>query len=295
MAKTKIEWATDSWNPIVGCTKCSPGCQNCYAEKMAVRLVAMGLEKYKAVITNGKWNGNLFFDEKALSDPLKWKKPRRIFVNSMGDTFHKHVKVGWYKAIYDTINACPQHTFIILTKRADRLPLACELFQKFWIGDLPNVWLGVTVCNQEEANEKIPLLIQIPATVRFVSVEPMLGPVDLRYQLHLYGHVGPPCHIKREGFHRLGDFKKELDWVICGGESGSKARPMHPDWVRSLRDQCKAAGVPFLFKQWGTYGPVNGDNMVRMGKHNAGRILDGVLHDEYPKQLIEENDNARTN
>ena len=290
MAKSKIIWTDYTWNPIVGCSKCSPGCEHCYAERMAVRLAAMGVDKYRVVITDKKWNGKLFFDEKAMSEPLKWKKPRRIFVNSMGDTFHGKVKAGWYKDIYDTIKACPQHTFIILTKRADQLSESYELFQKFWIGDLPNVWLGVTVCNQDE-DKNIRLLLQVPAAVRFVSIEPMLGEINLDdiidektefYEDHinaLYCDVSPEDDLKYHG--------QTINWVICGGESGPKARPMNPDWVRNLRDQCKADGVPFMLKQWGEYGPVNGDNMVRMGKKAAGRLPDGEIWDQYPTQKIE--------
>lgn len=292
MAKTKIEWATDSINIIVGCEKCSDGCKHCYAERMALRLAAMGQEKYKAV-TNGKgWNGKLFFDEAALDKLISLKKPRMIFVNSMGDTFHKDASFHWIDQIMDAACFCTQHTFILLTKRADRL---LEYYKNLELSEdefkmlYPNVWAGVTICNQPEADKNIPLLLMTGFAVRFVSIEPMLGKIDLStikwVDTTYQGRGQCILHFDaRHGNHADSPFNgQKIDWVICGGESGPGARPMHPDWVRSLRDQCKAANVPFLFKQWGEYGPVNGDNMVRMGKKHAGRTLDGVIHDEYPE------------
>ncbi len=319
MAKTKIEWATDSWNPIVGCSKVSPGCVNCYAERMAVRLAAMGQEKYKAVTDGKGWNGNLFFGPNSIFVPMHWKKPRRVFVNSMGDTFHKATDIEFLDSIFTVVDQCPQHQFLFLTKRPENMKAYFDSRQSFLF---PNVWLGVTICNQAEANEKIPLLLKVPAAVRFVSIEPMLGPVDLtdiideeteNYEDYINAldcDVSAKDDLKYNG--------NTLDWVICGGESGPGARPMYPDWVRSLRDQCKAADVPFLFKQWGEYTPdtawvrpkkiephqvryVYSDGQFReigkcqliegrydfvlmhkAGKHRAGRTLDGVIHDEYP-------------
>jgi protein gp37 len=265
---TRIEWAEETWNPIVGCSKCSPGCDHCYAERMANRLAHIALKKrpgltmgnarnrlegyVKVVDRMGCWNGEVFFNPED-DKPLHIKKPSRIFVCSMGDLFHEKIHESWIMSVLAIQEDAPQHTYIWLTKRPERMR---EVILKLDLPVLENIWLGVTVCNQKEAEEKIPILFQTPAAVRFVSIEPMLGPVDFGSD-QLTKHWGPG-----------------LDWVIVGGESGPGARPMHPDWVRSARDQCAAAGVPFLFKQWG------GCN-----KKKAGRMLDGKVHDEYPRVL----------
>jgi len=268
-----------------------------------------------------------------LDEPLKWKKPRRVFVCSMGDLFHEDVPFGFVDRVFAIMALTKQHTFLVLTKRPIRMrqyidgltlqriceaaPLGLTDIQvadlRAYVRDnfpLPNVWLGVTAENQQRADERIPILLQIPAAVRFVSVEPMLGPINLTRIVYdrqtiidsLNGLHGWPLP------HTDGP---KLDWVICGGETGPGARPMHPDWVRSLRDQCQAAGVPFFFKQWGEFAPsydaelyseywvtYDGDFgefekcdptasiaacMDKVGKKQAGRILDGRTWDEMPE------------
>jgi protein gp37 len=270
MGKTSIEWTDASWNPIVGCTEVSPGCANCYAARLAATRLS-GVPAYKdlAILNNGKprWLGNVAFLAERLEEPLHWRKPRRIFVCDMGDLFHESVQMEWLWQIWSVIAACPRHTFQILTKRADRMHFYVKYFAneltKHCIGELntplPNVWLGVSVENQRFADERIPLLLQTPAAVRFLSCEPLLGKVDL-YKLR---------HATRKNIL--------VDWVIAGGESGPHARPMHPDWARSLRDQCQAAGVPFFFKQWGEWW-----SGMRLGKKKAGRLLDGREWNEFP-------------
>ena len=271
MAKTKIEWATDSSNIIVGCEKCSDGCKHCYAERMALRLAAMGQVKYKAV-TNGKgWNGKLFFDKDTLDSIEKHKKPRRFFVNSMGDTFHDNADLQWIAQILSVAAQNPQHVFIILTKRAKRM------HEYFKLAARPprNVWCGVTVVNQDEANEKIPLLMQVPAAVRFISVEPMLGEIDLTdiidEETEQYeDHINAPV-LRRVPEDDLKYHGKTINWVICGSESGPNRRPAEIEWIRSLRDQCKVYDVPFMLKQMEVDG-----KLVKMP------TLDGVIHDEHP-------------
>ena len=261
---SKIEWCDITINPIVGCSKCSPGCDHCYAERFAARMAKHPKptirDKYAGVVDErGKWTARLGGFHADVFDRLQTiKKPSRVFVCSMGDVFHTNVYSGWLAALFDQFRKYPQHTFILLTKR--------PYHAKWWFNDylspekFPNVWLGVTVCNQQEADEKIPLLLQTLVAKRFVSVEPMLGPVDftdldlsrwlnstaqknaLTGEAYFPGHCGESSRTIRGS---------KLDWVICGGETGSGARPVHPDWVRSLRDQCQGAGVPFFFKGWG--------------------------------------------
>lgn len=217
MNSTKIEWAQATWNPITGCTPVSEGCANCYARRMATRL--RGRYGYPADDPF-----RIVYHHKKYGEPLRWKKPRLIFVCSMGDLFHKDVDAGYLSGIFWVMKKAKQHTFLLLTKRPENVPRHKSWWDK-------NIWLGVSAENQQRADERIPILLQIPAAVRFVSVEPMLGPVVLpsRYAV--------------------------LDWVICGGETGPGARPMRSDWARSLRDQCQETGVPFFFKRWGKYGP----------------------------------------
>ncbi len=266
--KTKIEWTQETWNPIAGCSIKSAGCTNCYAMTMAYRLEAMGLDKYQGTTrksASGRtlWTGKINFDEKALMKPLSWKKPRRIFVNSMSDLFHENVPDKWIDIIFAIMARCPQHTFQILTKRPERMQryinttnfdtlLKTSRLHKGQVGSWPlkNVWLLVSVEDQETANERISLLFDTPAAVRGISAEPLLGEIDL---FHVKNGVFTFNALsKKEGISYRG---KGLDWVIAGGESGPNARPMHPEWVRSLRDQCAAAVVPFFFKQWGEWLP----------------------------------------
>lgn len=285
---SKIEWCDSTWNIVTGCTKVSEGCRNCYAEGIAHRF--WGERKFTDVQTHPD----------RLDAPLHWKKPRRVFVNSMSDLFHKDVPFEFVDQVFATMAWMQEHTFMVLTKRADRME---EFFNEAGNPSrrhiLPNVWLGVSVENQQAADERIPLLLKTPAAVRFVSVEPMLRPVDITSylnSLYIIGNV-PENTI----------YEPPLDWVICGGETGPNARPMHPDWARSLRDQCQAAGVPFFFKHWGEFisrdqwissgrglscipekvyfndKPMGEQHIYRVGKKLAGRLLDGREWNEYPE------------
>ncbi len=251
MARTKIEWAERVWNPVTGCTPVSEGCKNCYAKRMALRLQKMPKTKLK--YRNGF---KPTFHSHCLVDISPREKPALIFVGSMSDIFHADIVPFDIDLIFARMNTCAQHRFMVLTKRSRRM---LEWLPKH-LPPLPNVALGVSVENQERAEERMPLLFQCPAKYRFISVEPMLGPVDITY-------LGRP------------------DLVICGGESGPGARMMHPDWVRSLRDQCATFEIPFCFKQWGKYGllkwklPNGEDLMQKLGKKKAGRLLDGKLYD----------------
>lgn len=230
---SSIEWTEATWNPVTGCTKISEGCRNCYAARMANRLHAMGNSRYI-----NKFNVTLHED--LITLPLSWKTPKRIFVNSMSDLYHKDVPDDFIRAVFDTMAKAHWHTFQILTKRPDRLlEIAAELPWK------PNIWQGVSVEDQRVVY-RIDQLRQIPAQVRFLSIEPLIGAIN---ELNLDG----------------------INWVIVGGESGPKARPMEKEWVTNIRDQCIENNVAFFFKQWGG---------VR--KHTTGRELEGRTWDEYP-------------
>jgi protein gp37 len=314
--KTGIEWTEATWNPLVGCSVVSPGCKHCYAARDAGRRLASN-PKYRGLTLGSEagpvWTGEVRLWEDAIDRPLHWEKPRRIFVNSMSDLFHESVPEQWIDRIFGIMALASQHTFQVLTKRAARMrawfakrrehialidcvaeayvdqpslaadwPLDLEraiaLGERGW--PLPNVWLGVSV----EDRARLPRIDELrlmSAAVRFVSFEPLLedlGPLDLH----------------------------GIDWVICGGETGPRARPMHPDWARALRDQCQAARVPFFFKQWGEWAPApeemnfaegaalagrhsrefeqssSGHTLIRVGRKAAGRLLDGVTWDEAP-------------
>jgi protein gp37 len=233
MARSKIEWTEVSWNPVTGCSKVSPGCKHCYAERMAKRLQAMGQPNY----VNGF---RVTTHEHMLEHPLKWKKPRLVFVNSMSDLFHRDVPVEFIQRVFDTMRRAKQHQFQVLTKRSRRL---LELDPQ--IDWPPNVWMGVSVEN-EDFTFRIDHLCMTGSRVKFLSLEPLLGPLP---------GLGLP----------------EIDWVIVGGESGPGARPMVEEWVIDIRDQCVTAGVPFFFKQWGG-----------INKKKAGRVLQGRIWDEMP-------------
>lgn len=233
MSTSKIEWTESTWNPLTGCTKISPGCKNCYAERMAKRLQAMGQEKYQHGF-------RLALHEDVLDDPLRWLKPQVIFVNSMCDLFHKDVPVEFILKIFDVMCQAHWHTFQVLTKRAERL---LEIDPRI---DWPeNVWMGVSVETQDYMF-RIDCLRQTQAKVKFLSLEPLLGPLP---------------NLDLTGIH----------WVIVGGESGPHARPIEKEWVTEIRDQCVAANTPFFFKQWG------GTN-----KKKAGRELEGRTWSEMP-------------
>lgn len=381
---SKIEWTEATWNPITGCSVASPGCTNCYAMKLAgTRMQHHWSRKGLTVDTKAGpvWTGEVRFNEEWLTQPLQWKRPRLIFVCAHADLFHEAVPDEWIDRIFAVMALAPQHTFQVLTKRADRMRsyishdarLAAILDAmdrtiprgsgSFSTWPLPNVWLGVSAEDQQRADERIPHLLATPAAVRWVSAEPLLGPVDARQWLHDYGcsacgHGGYVAERCREcGWHGSnthqdgpcpecgeqlqddyacpqcgepdgeGDFGPTIsghrlgliDWVVVGGESGPNARPMHPDWARSLRDQCADAGVAFHFKQWGewrpdigvdTFNTAKGRNqhtpafiikndgtvhcflptdeqrapvVLRVGKRAAGRLLDGVQHDGMPE------------
>lgn len=287
--KTKIEWADSTWNPITGCSPVSPGCANCYAAQLAgTRLKHHPSRKGLTKEVNGRpvWTGEVRFNEEWLMQPLRWKKPRRIFVCAHSDIFHEAVPDEWLDRIFAVMVLASQHTFQVLTKRPKRMreyvkalsagERDSEMFNhKFKgciggvkaimsgsvkSGPLRNVWLGVTVESQTQANQRIPLLLQTPAAKRFVSIEPMLGPVNLTA---IDFNRDVTCNVlDGAGLSRRSPCQsipntscKKLDWVICGGESGPNARPMNPNWVRSLRDQCQEAKVPFMFKQWGEWCP----------------------------------------
>lgn len=231
--KSAIEWTDATWNPVTGCTKISPGCKHCYAERLAHRLQAMGNPRYR----NG-FAVTLHPDQLAL--PLRWREPRRIFVNSMSDLFHEAVPEPFIARVFDVMARAPWHVFQVLTKRAERLAALAPRLP--WP---PNVWQGVSVENAKYTS-RVAYLQAVPAHVRFLSVEPLLGPI---------------ARLPLEGIH----------WVIVGGESGPKHRPLDPAWVRDIRDQSLRAEVPFFFKQWGGIRPTSG-----------GRTLDGRCWDEMP-------------
>lgn len=228
---TRIEWTDATWNPVVGCTHVSPGCANCYAAAFAHRGLHpshRGLTRY-----TGRWTGTVRCLPERLDDPLHWRKPRRVFVCSMSDLFHDDVPGQFVGAVERVIDRCPQHTFIILTKRAERMR---KIIGK---DALPrNVWLGVSCEDQERADERIPLLLRTVAAVKFISVEPLLGPIDL--SAHLPG----------------------LRWAIVGGESGPNARPCDVAWITSIAEQCKAANVPLFVKQLGARPRRDGAHLV---------------------------------
>lgn len=236
MGDTTIQWTDKTWNPVTGCTKVSQGCKNCYAERVFPRAYGK-VREFTDVQCHPE----------RLDQPLRWKKPQRIFVNSMSDLFHESIPDEFIDSVFDTMYKTPRHTFQVLTKRPQRmLEFLKHHFGSFkWKGQLvpawlSNVWLGVSVEDQPTADERIPLLLQTPAAVRFLSCEPLLGSLDITAirRTHADGFMRPLD----------GRFRK-LDWIICGGESGPHARPMQEEWARSLMQQCKAAGVPFFMKQ----------------------------------------------
>lgn len=323
---TGIEWADATWNPTTGCDRVTPGCDHCYALTTAKRMKAMGVEAYQKdgrEDTSGPGFG-LTMHPSRLDQPLRWTRPRKVFVNSMSDLFHAQVDVGFIAEVWAVMALAQQHTFQVLTKRHARLrsvlssPAFRDAVQTAMTArdpgavltyPLPNVWVGVSVEDQERATLRIPALLQTPAAVRFLSMEPLLGPVNIAPWLDperdcncwVPALDGAGQHAERCACHG----QPEVHWVIVGGESGKDARPMHPDWARMIRDDCARAGVAFLFKQWGEWapgvhdygtrsGPVgrawcgdtpNGtyESMTRVGKKAAGRVLDGQTHDGYPR------------
>jgi protein gp37 len=350
---TSIEWTEATWNPITGCSVLTPGCTNCYAMKLAG--TRLRNHSSRAGLTRDTkagpvWTGEVRFNEQWLDQPLRWSRPRMIFVAAHGDLFHESVPDEWIDRVFAVMALARQHTFQVLTKRAKRMRdylldfgtlhrVAAHAFALTpddrapfrWNRD--HIWLGVSVEDQARADERVPLLLDTPAAVRWISAEPLLGPVDLVTcwglpppDLPFFQAGTPLCtdplcargrpHYPREFGCRWGKEPKgprRLDWVVAGGESGPGARPMHPVWVRSLRDQCAAAGVPFFFKQWGEHEPrelivddrpehwrrnpagfecwfldefgtadVPPVRFSAVGKKRAGRLLDGVTHNAHP-------------
>jgi len=244
MADSSIEWTDSTWNPVAGCTVITAGCTNCYAMRMAARLAAMGQPKYNGLTRkSGRrhvWTGTIRCDEKALDAPRKWHKPRRIFVNSMSDLFHENVPVPFIRKVWRVMRDTPRHTYQILTKRPERM---VEVARHLPL--LSNVWLGTSV-EDDRVLDRIDALRQVPAAIRFVSFEPLIGSVA---RANLTG----------------------IDWVIVGGESGPRARSMDPEWVNEIEAMCRKGGIAFFFKQWG------GTN-----KKRTGRLFRGETVDEMP-------------
>lgn len=256
MAETEIEWTDATWNPVAGCSIVSAGCTHCYAMEMARRLEAMGVEKYRGLTRrSGKravWNGRVREDRESLSLPYRWRKPRKIFVNSMSDLFHEKVSDAFIKAVWKVMSETPHHNYQILTKRPDRM---ASFVNAKVSAVLPNVWLGTSVENADVV-ERIDHLRAASAAIRFISFEPLIGPV---------GTVN----------------LAQIDWAIVGGESGRAARPIREEWIDNIHDQCVRSGTAFFFKQWGTWGK---DNKRRSKKAN-GREYRGRTWDEMPATL----------
>lgn len=263
MSDTQIEWTHRPgtigavWNPVTGCNKVDRGCKHCYAETMHRRLQAMGQEKYESDFLNGAK-----FHMDTLDAPLKWKKPRTVFVNSMSDLFHIDVPFEFIDHVLQVIGRTPQHLYLILTKRPERAAEYWRYQNRFKIGHRDwrppaNMWIGTSVNDQNSADVRVPYLLQLEATIRFISYEPATGPVDLTRWLGSYYRL-PVSHWRDNmPLEELNEayFVKGIDWLICGGESGHHAQPMHPDWVRRVRDDCLIHCVPFFFKQWGHWVP----------------------------------------
>ena len=354
--QTKIEWCDSTFNPWIGCTKVSPACDNCYAEAdfdLRRHRVKWGAGQERSRTSSENWNLPKRWNANACRfiqcDECGWRGEgigstcgrchstntaparRRVFCASLADVFDNEVPTSWRAELFQLIANTPNLDWLLLTKRIGN---ARSMLNEV-VGELthgintwdelpwPNVWLGATVCNQAEADRDIPKLLAVPAAKRFLSMEPLLGPVELNgheytIALGLGEGVDWLTGITMEHSSIFGgstwpwlyradfDFPKDareprIHWVIVGGESGQNARPMHPKWVRRIRDQCAAAGVPFMFKQWGEWAPVNGleysgsrrdlyvcdwGEMARVGKIFAGRLLDGVEHNGFPESAV---------
>jgi len=272
---SSIEWTDSTWNPVTGCTEVSPGCDHCYAKTFA--------ERWRGTPGHYFERGfDVVLRPERLGQPLSWHRPRKIFVNSMSDLFHEQVPDDFIAHTFAIMAICPQHTFQLLTKRHGRMRSllnsprfqaevhaiaeAIDLQHSFqW--PIPNLWLGVSVEDQHWANIRIPALLHTPAAVRFLSMEPLLGPVTFRWAK--WAPLIDASHL---------DSLRGIEWVIVGGESGHGARPMEAEWVRTIRDECLEAGVAFLFKQWGAHDELG----IRMTKKASGRELDGRTWDQFP-------------
>lgn len=307
MNRTDIEYLTHTWNPIaMRCTPISEGCANCWHQRMANRLA--GNKNFPEDIRKAyACEGPPVLVESRLTDPMVQKEPARIGVQFMGDLFNENVPDEFISSVFQVMYECPQHIFQVLTKRPQRMYdfISTGRYLRDGIHPIGWIWLGVSVENQAAADERIPLLLQTPAAVRFVSLEPLLGPVDLTKLEHDGLYYNALSYDTR--WIMQVQPRARLDWVILGGESGPGATPMHPDWARSVRDQCQAAGVPFFFKSWGAWFPrsqwednpdlilpdddykgpnlriIDDEIMHRVGKKRGGRLLDGQLWEEYPR------------
>ena len=282
---TKIEWTEETWSPVTGCTPVSEGCRNCYAKRMAHRLAG----RFGYPEAPHEFDVTLHPDK--LDQPFhwKWKKPRKIFVCSMGDLFHEDVPDGFIAGVWMRMLSNPKHTFQVLTKRPERMSkLVPELFKNFFTGTADiaeNIWLGVTAENQQAADERIPWLLKTPAAVRFVSVEPMLGPVDMwefatREETFgsMYDYRGTyEWYQVATGIKGAVKYHEGIDWVICGGETGPGAREMEAGWAIDLCEQCDDAGVPFFFKR-------PGDGF--QGDINNLPMIEGEFVRQYPKEIV---------
>lgn len=307
VSDSKIEWTNKTWNPVTGCTKVSPGCDNCYAETVTNRFKRGPFDQIR-------------LHSNRLDEPFHWHKPQKIFVCSMSDLFHPEVPFDFVLEVFVKMLQSSQHTYQLLTKRPGRMAyFADHVWPKYSpSGEWPeNIWVGTSVESQKYA-ERLDVLARVPAKVRFVSVEPLLGPVDLKLWLGLDAEVVAHGPLNNETASALVDLGRAaarkfhgIQWVIAGGESGHNARPAHPDWFRQIRDDCQAAGVPFFFKQWGQWRPAIGaalgsrfklagidisgkfvagdipveevsEFVVKTGKKAAGAMLDGREWREFP-------------
>lgn len=293
MGDSAIQWTDKTWNPVIGCTRVSPGCENCYAEALAPRLARMGHTAYEGLTRKHNdgsvnWTGEVRCLPERLSIPSHWRKPARVFVNSMSDLFHESVPDSFIASVWAVMCATPQHTYQILTKRPERVARAlgpCGInfyaVEKPVPQPQPNIWIGVSAENQAEADKRVPMLLQIPAAIRFISAEPLLGPIDFT-MLNLgqeQGQLGTfdqyldalnGTHCDGMGFER--GIKQHIDWVIAGAESGHGARLSDETWIRSIKDQCVRSGVSFFYKQWA----VN-------GRHVPTPELDGQRWMQFPE------------
>lgn len=308
---SSIEWTEATWNPTTGCDRVSPGCDNCYALTLAKRLKGMGSRKYQRdgdPRTSGPGFG-LSVHSDVLGQPMRWREPRRIFVNSMSDLFHDEVPERFIADVFAVMSIADHHTYQVLTKRHARMRSLLNSVP-FWtavniarnvrgfpalpwvaageLEPLPSVWLGVSVENQQWADIRIPALLETPAAVRWISAEPLLGAVDLWQAIRGTRYACHACEFGNRGdcnTHRV----ERLNWVVAGGESGPGARPMHPDWARGLRDQCTSASVPFFFKQWGSWEPLApvgarpGDSLV--ADDGAVHVIPADRFDSFPQEF----------
>lgn len=282
---SKIEWTDHTFNPWTGCQKVSPGCDNCYAESWAKRsgLVKWGPGETRRRTSAAYWQQPLKWNRNAKRDGVR----RKVFCASLADVFDNEADPVWRAELWRLIALTPDLDWLLLTKRPQNIAKMLPLMPhevSAWGDGWPNVWLGTTAENQEEANRRIPHLLAVPAVKRFLSCEPLLGPVDL-ISSDLPGGYNEILPLGSKWMDRLGIGEGEgqcIDWVICGGESGPRARPMYINWARALRDQCQHAGVPFFFKQWGEWAPNIQDRVTRVGKKAAGAMLDGREWREFP-------------